>query len=210
MSAFTNLAFANNALEAITNKQHHIDSLLKVEGIFLNTSTRWQFTLRTDYQARWAAAAVGFQALLANGSAIGFFLGDELLWNGLSFTDMGKCASAVRSTFPTGSAIIYTNAAWPTQLPTMPGQPQRMGSLAAVPNANLWLSVPPELDWFSVDVRCSRGAFVVLLVSCWILFCLWFCSGRINVVAPICLLLLLSFALLVRVQTRASLEHIPN
>lgn len=34
----------------------------------------------------------------------------------------------------------------PTQLPTMPGQPQRMGALAAVPDANLWKNVPVSIS----------------------------------------------------------------
>lgn len=152
MSSFTNLAFANSAAEAVSNHKLGMHSLLKLHGAFVNSTVKWHFCLRTDYAARWAALAPELAPLLANGSLLGFFLGDELLWNGMSFAELQQYATAVRATFPRGSAVIYTNAAWPTLLPTMPGQPQALGTLGAVPDANLWQRVPDALDWFSVDV----------------------------------------------------------
>ena len=88
MSGFTNLAFVNygdlTVHDATLNQQHGISSLLKLESIFVNYSVSFEFTLLPDYEARWAAAAPAITALLQNKSTgvIGFFLGDEMLWNG--------------------------------------------------------------------------------------------------------------------------------
>ena len=100
--------------DAVANKQDGISSLLKLESIFVNYSVGYEFKLLPDYQDRWAAAAPGIKALLQNTSTgiIGFFLGDEMLWNGLTLVELQTYARAVRATFPPGTAIIYTNAAW--------------------------------------------------------------------------------------------------
>jgi len=158
MSGFTNLAFANSGAEAIANRRLGIHSLLKLHGTFVNTTVKWHYHLLPDYAARWAALAPEVAPLLSNGSLLGFFLGDELLWNGMPFAELQEYAAAVRATFAAGSAVIYTNAAWPTLLPTMPGQPQALGTLGAVPDANLWQHVPTELDWFSVDVYPNQNS----------------------------------------------------
>jgi hypothetical protein len=115
--------------------------------------------------------------LVANGSALGFFLGDELLWNGMAFAEMETYADAVRAVYPrtAGSgegvsvrrdAVIYTNAAWPTLFPTIPGEPTSPGDIGAVPDAQLWLRVPASLDWWGVDVYPDQfsqaGALTVL------------------------------------------------
>ena len=152
MSNFTNLAFANDAGEASDNSARGIASLMKVQSVFVNSTVQWAFALRDDYLDRWHAQVPLYEALLANGTLLGFFLGDELPWNGLPFEHVQTIARTVRASFQAGSAIVYTNAAWPTQFPAMPGRPQSPGAIAGVPDANLWTSVPAELDWFSADV----------------------------------------------------------
>ena len=165
MRDFTNLAFANTPEETVSNAAYGIHSLLKLHDIFVNQSVRWHHHLNDDYAARWASAAPALAPLVANGSCLGFFLGDELLWNGMNFTEMVAYADAVRAAFPRGGggdgggsgggdghAIIYTNAAWPTLFPAMPGEPTSAGDVAAVPEEQLWLRVPAALDWWGVDV----------------------------------------------------------
>ena len=100
MAAFTNLAFANDPAEACTLHAHGIHSLLKVESLFVDPSVRWQFKLRPDYLTRWQAAVPAFEPLLRNGTALGFFLGDELPWNGLPFAQVQTIARTVRASFP--------------------------------------------------------------------------------------------------------------
>ena len=90
MSGFTNLAFASSLPEVFANRVHGIDSLLKIEDIFVNQSVRWHFRLNDDYETRWAAYAPQLTPLVTNRTLLGFFLGDELLWNGLNFTEIGK------------------------------------------------------------------------------------------------------------------------
>jgi hypothetical protein len=138
---FTNLAFANTPSEAVMNTKFGIQSLMKLHGVFVNT-TKWHYHLYPDYAARWAAVVPTYKSLLANNSMLGFFLGDELLWNGMSFVELTKYAKAVRTAFPTDTgAILYTNAAWPTFFPTMPGQKQALGTLGGGPYTNPGLRV---------------------------------------------------------------------
>ena len=68
--------------------------------------------------------------------------------NGLPFTELQSYASALRAAFPT--AVLYYNEAWPALVPTMPGAGQYVGTMGAIPDAQLLRSVPTELDWFSV------------------------------------------------------------
>ena len=68
--------------------------------------------------------------------------------NGLPFTELQSYASALRAAFP--AAVLYYNEAWPALVPTMPGAGQYVGTMGAIPDAQLLRSVPKELDWFSV------------------------------------------------------------
>jgi hypothetical protein len=144
---FTKLAFASTPSEAVQNGKHvdphtTIHSLVKLDDIFVNKTVRWHYRLNQDYAARWAEYSLQLKPLIANKSALGFFLGDELLWNGLNFTEMVEYADCVRKTFPNGTAIIYTNAAWPTLFPTTPGEPTSAGDIGAVPQAQCyWVAV---------------------------------------------------------------------
>ena len=79
MSSFTNLQFANSPQQAVQLRQGGIaHPLLKTHGCAINTTTRWQWRLWPDFEARIRALQAG--SLLRNGSLLGFFLGDELLW----------------------------------------------------------------------------------------------------------------------------------
>ena len=108
-----------------------------------------------------------------SGTILGFFLGDELPWNGLPYADVETYARAVRATFPAGTAVIYTNAAWPTQLPTMPGAPQRAGGIASVPDANLWRAVRHFPGRF----------FTILTVPSWVCAGIHMCGA---LPSPVC------------------------
>lgn len=150
MSGFTNLQFANTAAQAVDQGRHGIRALIKSHHTALNLTTRWHWQLWPDYEARIEALKPELEPLLRNGSLLGFFLGDELLFNGLSFVDLQAYSRAMRVAFPT--AILYVNEAWPSLVPTMPGAGQFVGTLGAIPDAQLLRHVPPELDWWSVDI----------------------------------------------------------
>ena len=182
MSNFTNLAFANTPQDVITNKEYGIHSLLKLQDIFVNQTIRWHYHLRDDYVQNFATLCKNvYEPLISNGTLLGFFLGDELLWNGMTFTEMETYSQVVRAAFPrkkkkkkqqkqnnihthsnkdkqhtqhtqTEDVIIYTNGAWPTLFPTTPGEPTSTGNIGAVPLENIWLRVPNEIDWWGVDL----------------------------------------------------------
>jgi len=92
-------------------------------------------TLLPDFQARWDAGVPQMRALLQSQKILGFFLGDELTCGGKRGADAYKAvvtmANAVRSSFPRGSAIIYTN---------------ECGSLYGT-----GVKVPDAIDWISID-----------------------------------------------------------
>lgn len=178
MQGFTNIAFAKDAAHALLNKQSGIDTLLSLRGNFINTTVHAKSpgqsmnSLRFDYQERFAASVPLYRSLLANGTIIGFFLGDELLWNGLPLVAMEEYVNVVRATFPVGSAILYTNGAYPTaQYPTFPGQTELHGSVSNVPDENLWRSVPAGLDWFGIDAYPNSHSMAgwITLVRDWVL-----------------------------------------
>ena len=61
-------------------------------------------------------------------------------------------------------AAVVVTVYWPSnprhEIIYTTGQPQRTGALAAVPDANLWRTVPEELDWFSVDVYPNEASMM--------------------------------------------------
>ena len=68
-------------------------------------------TLRTDYKARWSnnTRISSFDELMGNRTCIGVMLGDELLWQKLSVSELTMAAELVKRDFP--NAIVYWNEA---------------------------------------------------------------------------------------------------
>jgi hypothetical protein len=151
MQGFTNLAFADNASQALEQRRHGIHALVKSHKFCLNYTTRWHLTLLPDCRERLAAVSLTFLPLLQNGTVLGFFLGDELLWNGLTFSSLQAYVQLMRAAFPP-PAILYYNEAWPSLLPTPAGIAQYVGDIGHLPDKQLLQFVPRELDWFSVDI----------------------------------------------------------
>ena len=60
---------------------------------------------------RWANALPLHQELYANGTILGFNLGDELVWNCVLTEQVQTAAATVRKDFPRGGAIIWYNEA---------------------------------------------------------------------------------------------------
>jgi len=165
MQGFTNLAFANDARQAIEQHRHGISPLLKSHDLCLNYTTRWHLTLRPDCREQLAAASRTYIPLLENGTALGFFLGDELLWNGLSFASLQTYVRLMRSAFPP-PAVLYYNEAWPSLLPTPAGVGEYVGDVGHLPAKQLLQFVPRELDWFSVDIYPDTFSSAGLPIIC--------------------------------------------
>ena len=97
MASFTNLRHRANLSDvaAAQAASPNFRTMFDLTATFLNQSVPHRTSLRTDYRARWAAAAADYAPWLApNGIAIGFFLGDELVTSGLHFAELEKYASA--------------------------------------------------------------------------------------------------------------------
>jgi hypothetical protein len=107
-------------------------------------------------------------AFLANGTIEGFFLGDELVWNGLNMSSLYFYADTMRRMYP--NATLWYNEAVP---PMMDGQDVygRLLSRGSPkwPSRELDLqphiaaghphnySIPPSLDWISIDMYHTAG-----------------------------------------------------
>ena len=98
-----------------------------------------------------------WQELLGNGTVVGFFLGDELMWNGLSYVQLTEWSSALRAIFP--SSFIWENEAYPVYScdPSAPQPqtcPEKFGpccSYGQIP-INITNGIPPGLNVTSVDI----------------------------------------------------------
>jgi hypothetical protein len=93
--------------------------------------TGWR--LRPDHKIYIAGLAALYGPLLSNATVLGFNLGDELYAKGLPHSNLSACARAMRAAFPRGSAILWYNED--------SGAPTKKG-----------YRVPPEMDWFSIDL----------------------------------------------------------
>ena len=113
---WTNFAFTNNLTQIAIGTRLGIKHLFTVESIFFETGNVTQngtsveaFVLRPDYQTQWNNNVPLFKQLFNNGSIFGFFMGDELVWNGLNPVDLNTACQCIRNDFQT--AILYTNEA---------------------------------------------------------------------------------------------------
>ena len=76
-------------------------SLLKVDGAFLqrnplDPTNRKNMTLRPDWRAQWASLVPVARELLANGTMLGFDLGDELVDKCVRFEWIALMASTAK------------------------------------------------------------------------------------------------------------------
>ena len=111
---------------------------------------------RHEWETQWVPIAT---ELLRNGTIVGFFLGDELMWNGLPYESLLEWSNAVRASFP--SAFIWQNEAYPTyacapgEAPSCPAKggngALKCCSAYRVP-INITHGIPPALNATSVDI----------------------------------------------------------
>eukprot|EP00039_Didymoeca_costata_P010098 m.134964 g.134964 ORF g.134964 m.134964 type:complete len:427 (+) comp14707_c0_seq5:2878-4158(+) len=94
-------------------------------------------TLFPDYQNRWNAAIPKMQDYLKSQKILGFNVGDERICgndkHGTSIDDWNTIINTMRTSFPRGQAIIYTNECGSTF------------------DDNTLKSIPSGLDWIGVD-----------------------------------------------------------
>jgi len=85
--------------------------LCNVEGYFFTSNP---LQLVPDYQYAWSTLVTQVTPYLNSGELDGFFLGDELVWNGLNYDSLVTVADLVKQSFP--NALVYYNEAYPVVL----------------------------------------------------------------------------------------------
>ena len=148
--AGANLYIAKTAAAAVRAKRVEsggMVSLLEIDHLFfrrnpLDPGNRKNLTLDPDWKAHWEGMAPVAQELLRNGTAIGFFLGDELIDKCVRFEWIALMAATVKQSFP--QAVVWYNEGVPMVL--------KPKSCAAPLAPSGGYSVPQDVDWFSVDL----------------------------------------------------------
>jgi hypothetical protein len=138
------LAGWNNAYlsqyEADLVTQHHVHNftqqLLSITSVFVKYNySRRAFYLRPDMHRMIEAKKPLWTELLRNRTIVGFFLGDEIMWNGFPYTSLVEYSNAIRKAFP--SAFLWQNEA-----------PDVYEDLKKY---NITDGVPPAIDAISID-----------------------------------------------------------
>ena len=112
-SDHTNLRLSSTLEQAsVAKTKFQQDSLLAVEmTLWYYPKGERGFRIRPDVASAWAAVAAAAAPLLANGSLIGFNLGDELVWNCLPPSELTAGVDLIRKSFPRGQAVSRHNIA---------------------------------------------------------------------------------------------------
>lgn len=108
---WANFGFTANVTRIIAGARRGMTHLLKLNELF------WERTdghlsplrLRHDYLKRWDAVWPVVAGLYHKRAIFGFFLGDELVWMGVTPKDLALAAETVKKDFP--GAIIWINEA---------------------------------------------------------------------------------------------------
>ena len=149
MRGFTNLAFCDAwplstaTAEAHANVAQGIQCLFYLESLFLTQLPNRSYALRHNHSAIWAELRQPLCDLIVDQKALGFFLGDELVYGGLPWGELDTYATMVKDGCP--SAKVYYNEAFPPIFGM-----GRMHTLNASPY--FYPHVPTSLDWVSMDL----------------------------------------------------------
>ena len=131
---------------AATFASSGVPSLLLVD-VF--TSAPGRLVLQADWRARIAALAAAATPLFASGAALGYNLGDELVWNCLAPSNLTLVADAVRSVCTRPGCAVWYNEAAVFHTPAFTD---------SCGNAVTDYGIPAALDWFSTDIYHMDGA----------------------------------------------------
>jgi len=147
ISGWTNLYFCDSDLTAMPARAKlGFTNLINVESLFF-THCGNPLCISPSAASAWENLTREAEGLVENGTVAGFFVGDELCWNGLPYDQLLTVISTIRSSFP--SSIIYYNEAYPVFT-------NDVNYLGQTVN---YSSVPSELDWISIDIYPDFGTF---------------------------------------------------
>ena len=147
---FTNLQF--EIADVPTLKQlaaANMSNLYPLLSTFVENVPNVGLRLYPDYEQRWAQlqSELDLANMLKNGTLLGLFLGDELVWNCLPMDSLITYAATVRRDVPRGSGIIWYNEA---AFFNNPKNPNMCGE-------TFTYQFSPDLDWFSTDIYHMDG-----------------------------------------------------
>ena len=157
MEGWTHFNAETNLTEIAIGNSLGIKFLYSVESIFfeqINETCNTSFgsimhpiTLRQDYMQQWNNMLPLFDELYyINQSIFGFFVGDELVWNGLDPIQLNIAVQLIRNTY--NNSTIFTNAA----------APAIQYGITACGKQYSYTKISTYLDWFSVDIYHSNGS----------------------------------------------------
>jgi len=140
-TGWTNMGFTRVASQVTQGYPLGFKSMFIVDFLFFAQDPSSQhLVLVPNFQANWDAAWSGYlQNLAQNYGLIGVFIGDELLWQGLSVDNLSVAAATVRATWP--NATIYWNEQWKTVVEGT----NIFGERVDMPQ------IPEWFDWVSMD-----------------------------------------------------------
>ena len=154
-----NFAVSNNVTEInegfklnITHLYDVTYTFFKGSGNLCNTSYGTvldPLILNPDYQTLWDRIYATVDELYyVNKSIFGFFMGDELVWRGLSPVSLQFATKFLRENI--SDSIIYTNGATPPM----------QNDIDSCGNIKNYTQISPYLDWFSIDLYHHNGTAV--------------------------------------------------
>eukprot|EP00698_Gefionella_okellyi_P017875 TRINITY_DN5298_c0_g1_i1.p1 TRINITY_DN5298_c0_g1~~TRINITY_DN5298_c0_g1_i1.p1 ORF type:complete len:228 (-),score=28.97 TRINITY_DN5298_c0_g1_i1:618-1277(-) len=144
LAGWANLFFSANDTAIVRAKSLGLSSLYDLENT-LFTTVGHLLTLREDYLSELLAVKEKMDQYLDDKVIMGFFLGDELCWNGATFANLTAAAAGVRKVWPT--ATIYYNEAYPVFTTDKD----------AYGNVLNYGNIPEGFDWISIDFYPDEG-----------------------------------------------------
>jgi len=152
LSGWGNLYFTSNFSSIPEAASLGLTVLFDVEfSLLVDTSTG--LILSPSINKLWASISSQSAPLISSKVLTGFFLGDELTWNGLSFNNLQFVANMIRNTFPT--ALIYYNEAYPV-----------FTIDKSIYGVNIYYThVPSAINWISIDFYPSDGSSLSEAIS---------------------------------------------
>ena len=150
-AGWTNFGVTSNLSQIEQGYSLGINHLFNLEGTFFTGSSvpctnhsgvpYYPLVLKQNYIQEWNNLLPTLNELYhVNKSIFGFFMGDELVWNGLNPNDLNTAIKLVRDNFT--DSIIYTNEAT---------APISSNKNYCGKNVN-YTKISSYLDWFSIDM----------------------------------------------------------
>lgn len=107
MVGWTNIAHSNNKTLLINNANRGIHQLYELSYLYVSSFNR--LLLHPDWKQMTDKNHTTVLELFKNKTIIGFFMGDELMWNGLPYSNLTHASNYFRKLYP--FSFIWENEA---------------------------------------------------------------------------------------------------